>query len=162
MAYVVNELAASIDYFAYDAENGTLLPVGSIDMLPRNYHPEEWTSNFGRWAADICVHPSGRFLYATNRLFDTIVRYDLDLQNGTPSKPVWFPTEGRTPRSMSLTPDGNVLIVAHMHSHDITSYIIEENGDPTPTGFKMYVPYASCVKTINNVNQVMIPQWEAE
>jgi len=97
--YVVNELSATVDHLSYNPETGSLLHVSSLSTLPADYVPEEWSSNFGRWAADIAVHPSGRFLYASNRLHNSIVMYQLDVSSGAPSMPKYFSSLGVTPRS---------------------------------------------------------------
>jgi len=167
-AYVVHELSSTIDYCQYDKETGFLTRLGSVGMLPEDYEAEEWTSNWGKWAADIAGHPSGKFLYATNRLHNSIVAFPLE--EGIPGTPTWYASCGVTPRSFDITHDGKIMIVAHQHSHDIITFLIDcdEEGIPTtgepcqvdPRFGKMVVPCASCVKSVHN--DVMIPQVSAE
>ena len=158
VAYVVNELTSTIDFFGFNKASGELTYRAGVEMLPEDYEAAEWTTNWGRWAADVAVHPSGKFLYASNRLHDSIVVYPLDAE-GTPDKPTWYKSEGVTPRSFNITCDGKIMIVAHQHSHDITTFLIDqETGEPVMTDPKfgrMKVPYASCVQSIKN--NIMIP-----
>src|SRR5262249_60188105 len=59
-AYVINELHSTVTAFAYDAGAGALHEVQTISTLPEHFDG----ANSG---AEIDVHPSGRWLYASNR-----------------------------------------------------------------------------------------------
>jgi len=158
--YVVNELSATIDHFFYKQETGALFLLGTAQLLPEDYEPEAWTGNFGRWAADVAVHPSGRFLYASNRLHNSIAVFGLD-ENGGPISRTIYDSLGVTPRSFCVTACGTLLIVAHMHSHDVLTFLIDQaTGEPVPTGYRVRVPYASCVKAAPNDIFIQMPSAE--
>ena len=58
--YVISEIACRIDAFTYDADKGTLTEIGSVPTLDREVKPSDST-------AEIVVHPSGKFVYGSNR-----------------------------------------------------------------------------------------------
>ncbi|MFE2046746.1 lactonase family protein [Streptomyces sp. NPDC059477] len=110
--YVIGELDGNIASFAYDAATGT---VGrALQTVPTA--PADYTG--GQGGAEIAVHPSGHFLYGSNRGPRTIAGYRI---NGSAEglTPLGFATEGVRgptsfavdPRSGELTPTGNTTSV---------------------------------------------------
>eukprot|EP00658_Telonema_sp_P-2_P085383 TRINITY_DN9723_c0_g1_i19.p1 TRINITY_DN9723_c0_g1~~TRINITY_DN9723_c0_g1_i19.p1 ORF type:complete len:377 (-),score=76.30 TRINITY_DN9723_c0_g1_i19:134-1264(-) len=77
--YSVNELSASIDCHLYDRVNGALIRQSAVKMLPPDWPTDRNVAhmNHGRWAADIKIHPNGKFVYASNRLHNSIVCYEI-------------------------------------------------------------------------------------
>src|SRR5206468_5984748 len=67
-AYVINELNSTITAFAYEAQTGTLKELESVSTLPGYYGGPNT-------AAEIAVHPSGKFLYASNRGNESVVLF---------------------------------------------------------------------------------------
>merc|ERR1711907_151529 len=105
--------------------------------------------NHGRWAADIKIHPNGRFLYASNRLHNTIVCYEIQ-PDGSLSYISHQDTLGETPRSFCFSPDGRFIVVAHMHSHNVVSFQVNSTtGSIRPTGFQLKCPCAAFVSILN-------------
>ena len=64
-AYVINELDNTIVAFDYDSAGGALKEIQTISTLP-----EDFTGN--SWCAEVRVHPSGKFLYGSNRGHNSI------------------------------------------------------------------------------------------
>lgn len=80
---------------------------------------------------------------------------------GAPSEAKHYSSLGETPRSFCITGDGTLLLLAHMHSHDVLSFLIDPaTGALIPTGYHVDVPYASCVKA--HPNDVPIAMAAAE
>ncbi len=139
-AYVADELASSVTVYSWDAAKGTLTEVQSISMLP-----EGFTGN--NTAADIHVHPSGKFVYASNRGADSIVIYSADPQSGTLTLVGHESTQGKTPRNFSLDPTGGYLLAANQQSDSVVVFSIDKTtGKLTPTGATMHIAAPVCVR----------------
>src|SRR5947209_9797439 len=75
-AYVISEMAATVTAFAYDSKLGALHPLQTISTLPVDFKgPKE--------DAEIAVHASGKFLYASNRGHDSVAVFGIDASKGT-------------------------------------------------------------------------------
>lgn len=122
LAYVVNERSLSVGTYTVDA-NGSLTLVDTETALPRPVQG-------GDTGADIHVHPSGSFVYSSNRGHDSIARFSVQ-GDGTLLFLGATATEAR-PREFEITPDGRLLIALGQDSGRLASYLIESNGDLTP------------------------------
>jgi 6-phosphogluconolactonase len=131
-AYVLTELEDSVTAFAYKASNGSLSPlqtVSALSILRKDYKgPKE--------AAEIAVHPNGKFLYASNRAgIDTISVFSINAAKGTLSLRDEYPTMGKTPRNFAIDPTGKFLLAANQESSNIVVFRIDSTtGALTPTG----------------------------
>lgn len=141
--YVANELNATVTALAYDPDSGELgEEIQTISMVPDDFADE-------RSAAEIVLHPSGRFLYASNRevspsaspLASSVVGYAVDEETGELT-PLGHTFEGiDVPRGMAIDPTGTWLYVAGQNGHDLRQYEIdEETGALTPTGEVLQTP----------------------
>lgn len=116
--YSINELNSSISVFII-LKKGDLREIQNISSLPRGYTGKNS-------AADIHFHPSGKFLYASNRGHNSIVGFEVDPESGKLTSPKFTPTLGRTPRNFALSPDGKFLYVANQDSGDVAFFAISE------------------------------------
>lgn len=124
-AYVINELNATVTAFDYDTENGTLTTLQTIATLPETF--TEWNS-----CADIHVHPSGQFLFGSNRGHNSIVTYRI-AEDGKLSLVGHTSTGGEFPRNFALSPDGRYLYAANQNTDNILQLEIDaETGQLTP------------------------------
>src|SRR5215471_20014373 len=96
-AYVINELTSTVTAFAYDATAGVLKEVQTVSTLPGYYDGP----NTG---AEIGVHPSGKWLYASNRGNNTVVLFTIDGAAGTLEYVEEQGTGGKTPRHFGIEP----------------------------------------------------------
>lgn len=119
-AYVLNELSADITVFDRDEVNGALTPKQVISMLPEDYDGR-------KWGAEVRVHPSGKFLFASNRAHDSIAVFQVDQDNGTLALVELEPTLGETPRHFTLDPSGQWLVVGNQYSSTVTSFAIDQD-----------------------------------
>lgn len=117
--YVINELDSTIAGYRY--EDGRLAPFQIVSTLP-----EDFTGN-SRGAA-IDVSPDGRYVYATNRGHDSVVRFAVDASNGRLSDPQWIGSGGERPRFMMVAPTGDKVLVANELTDTIISFKIAEDG----------------------------------
>jgi 6-phosphogluconolactonase len=126
MVYVSNEQGSSVTTFRLDPSTGDLANVQTLSTLPEGYE--------GRNApAQIHIHPTGRFLYASNRGHDSIACFALDEATGRMRSLCQQPTEP-SPRAFNLDPSGRYLYAAGQGSGRLAGYSIEEReGTLTPT-----------------------------
>ena len=139
-AYVINELQGTVSAFSYDATHGRLNPLENISTLPKDFSAENTT-------AEIEVHPSGKFLYASNRGHDSIAAFAIDAQKGTLRLIDHFSTKGRTPRSFAIDPTGSWLLVANQNTGNVIVFRIDKRtGRLTAGGEEVKVPSPVCLK----------------
>jgi 6-phosphogluconolactonase len=138
-AYAVNEIGNTVTALAYDPARGAFRELQTVSTLP----PEFPGNNT---AAEVLVHPSGRFLYASNRGHNSIAVFAID-EKGMLSPLAHVPSQGRTPRGFSLDPAGRWLIAANQDTHNIAVFRIDPStGIPAPTGQSLEVRSPVCVK----------------
>ncbi len=122
-AFLVGELTLTLSSYAFDAERGTL---GPIQRGVRCGLPGEE----GGSAADVHVHPSGNFVYVSNRQGDasSIAIFSFDAATGRVTLVRHEPTRGRTPRNFALDAEGRVLIAGNQDSGDVAVFRVTEGG----------------------------------
>ena len=118
IVYVVNEQANTITAYRFDPEQGTLTPFQTISTLPPDYSDHSM-------CAEIHLHPSGRFLYASNRGHDSIACFAVQPEQGTLSAVGQVPTE-ETPRAFNIDPDGHFLFAGGQATKRLASYRIDQ------------------------------------
>jgi len=142
-AYVLAELEDSVTAFAYKASNGSPSPlqtVSALSTLRKDYKgPKE--------AAEIAVHPNGKFLYASNRGgMDTISVFSINPAKGTLNLKNEYPTMGKTPRNFAIDPTGKFLLAANQESSNIVVFRIDSTtGALAPTGEIVEAPAPVCI-----------------
>jgi 6-phosphogluconolactonase (cycloisomerase 2 family) len=127
--YVISQPAATVTVFAFDPAQGQIGKVlQTISTVPDDYKGS-------RSGAEIAVHPSGNFLYASTRETNIVVGYRIDPSTGLLSV-VGFVTEGiSTPRSFAFDPSGKWLYVENQTGDTIVQFEIDPNtGQLKPTG----------------------------
>ena len=81
------------------------------------------------------MHPSGKFLYVSNRGHQSIVGYRIDPASGLLSV-LGYATEGIAfPRHFAIDPSGTRLYVANQKTDTIVEFLIDtSSGELEPTG----------------------------
>jgi len=139
-AYSINEMQSTITAFAYDSPKGALKEIQSVSALPQGFQGQSST-------AEIQVHPSGNFLYGSNRGHDSIAVFSVDRAAGTLTPVEQIPSGGKTPRGFGVDPGGNFLIAANQNSDNLVVFRIDpKSGRLTPTGQSFEVPSPVCVE----------------
>jgi 6-phosphogluconolactonase len=137
--YVLNEMFSSVGAFGYDARRGTLTELQTLSTLPKEFTGE----NSG---AEIAVHPSSAFVYASNRGHDSIAIFRIDAAKGTLTATGHVPTQGKTPRNFAIDPSGRFLVAANQNSSTLVVFRIDQQtGNLTATGTTVQVPSPVCV-----------------
>jgi 6-phosphogluconolactonase len=139
-AYVINELASTVTAFDYDADRGALKILQTLSTLPAGL-------KVTNYPAEVQVHPSGKFLYGSNRGHDSIAIFAIDPQTGK-LRPVGHQGQGiKTPRNFGIDPTGKYLIVANQDGNSLIVFRIDPStGELKPTGTVVEVPTPVCVK----------------
>jgi 6-phosphogluconolactonase len=139
-AYLVSEMSSTVTAFAYSAQKGSLSALQTLPMLPADYSGV-------REAAEIVVHPSGKFVYASNRgTANSIAAYKIDANKGTLTPAGLFSTKGQIPRNFTIDPTGQFLLAANEDSGNIVVFKIDAaTGALTPTGQVEEVPAPVCI-----------------
>jgi len=129
--YVVNEMGCTVSRFDYDPRQG----VPSRELQSISTVPGTGGSNAPNSCAEIQVHPSGKFLYASNRGQDSIVAFSIDPANGNLALIDYFPSGGKTPRHFTLDPSGKWLIAENQDSDTVVVFQVDTStGRLRPTG----------------------------
>ena len=140
--FVNNEMLMSVSTFAYDAQKGALTLVDTVSTLP-----EADRGRKGLSTAETVVHPSGKFVYVSNRTHDTIAVFKCDATTGKLALVANVPTEGAIPRNFALDLTGKWMIVGHQNSHTAAVFQINsETGVPKYTGKTVKVGAPVCVR----------------
>ncbi|MEZ6058305.1 MAG: lactonase family protein [Planctomycetaceae bacterium] len=141
-AYVINEMGSTVTAFSYNSETGSLTELQTISTLPDDFKGNNST-------ADIHVHPSGRFLYGSNRGHDSIVVYTIDESTGKLTWKQHQSTLGKTPRNFGIDPTGRILLAENQGSDSIYSFHIDANtGELKATGHSIEIPRPVCVRFV--------------
>jgi len=125
--YSIQEEASTIVLFDYDAAAGRLTPRQTISTLP----PEFAGSNF---CSEILISPDGRFIYAGNRMHDSIAIFSI-APDGELSYIAETWTRGNYPRSFSFDPTGEFLYCCNQRGDNVTIFRVDhKTGALTFTG----------------------------
>lgn len=141
-AYVINELASTVTAFRYDAAKGVLETLQTISTLPEGFSGSTTT-------AELQVHPSGKFLYGSNRGHDSIAIFAIDPESGRLTAIGHQSTLGKTPRNFGIDPTGTYLIAANQDSDTLVVFRIDtKTGRLEPVGKPVPAPRPVCVKFV--------------
>jgi len=114
--YSIQEEASNIALFRYDAETGSLKARQTVSALPSGFTGTSF-------ASEILLSPDGKFLYAANRLHDTIAVFSIEAEG----KLKWVgetSTMGDYPGQSRIDPSGNFLYACNRRSDNITCFRI--------------------------------------
>lgn len=126
--YVINEMGGTITVFSYDATTAAMKEVQVISSLPKDFSAKNTS-------AEIVLHPSGKFLYASNRGHDSIALFSVDQKTGRLTFIEHQSTMGRTPRHFTIDPTGRWLIAENQASDSVVTFAIDaDTGKLKPTG----------------------------
>jgi 6-phosphogluconolactonase len=141
-AYVINELSAEMTALSWEPERGVFEELQTESTLPPDWMGRKWT-------AQVVVHPSGRFVYGSNRgsgtESDAIAIFAIDQETGRMTSAGHAQTLGQVARNFNIEPSGKLLVCAHQDSDNVVVFSIdEESGQLTPVGPQATFPNAVC------------------
>lgn len=136
IAYLINELNATIDVLFYDGM-GEFEHFQTVSTLPEDYDGQ-------KWASAIKLSADGKFLYASNRAHNSITVFEV-IADGSLKLIEIVPTDGLNPRDFTLSPDQHYLIAAHQDSPNATVFKRDPaTGRLSSLSHDFYVPEAVC------------------
>jgi 6-phosphogluconolactonase len=139
--FIINELAMTMTAASWDAETGQMAIINTESTIP------EGKPVPGGSTAEILVHPSGRFVYGSNRGPNTIALFMINSDTGQIRRIDNFDTLGKTPRNFRISPDGGFLLAENQDSDSIFSFRIDSGtGFLKPTGYSISTPKPACIK----------------
>jgi 6-phosphogluconolactonase len=141
-AYVINELANTVTAFSYDPDRGVLKELQTVTTLPADFKGTSYT-------AEVVVHPSGKFLYGSNRGHDSIAVFAIDAATGKLT-PAGHQAAGiKTPRNFNSDPTGTYLLVGNQGGDNVMVFRIDpKTGELKDTGNKIEVGAPVCLKML--------------
>lgn len=143
-AYVINETLCTVTTFAFDAKRGALEARETISSLPAGQAVQRGFST-----AEIDMHPSGKFVYGSNRGHDTIAVFAIDAKSGRLTPVEHVSTKGKIPRSFGIDPTGRWFLAANQNSDNVVVFAIDaRTGRLTPTEQVLTVGAPVCVKFV--------------
>jgi 6-phosphogluconolactonase len=132
--YLITEMGSSIIAFDWDSAQGTLKQFQSVSTLPQGFAA---TST----AAEIEIHPNGKFLYGSNRGDDSIVIFAIDQSTGKLTLVDRVSSQGKTPRDFAVDPTGKWMLCTNQDSNTAIVFKIDsETGKLAPAGKPIDVP----------------------
>jgi 6-phosphogluconolactonase len=140
LVHVINELKLTITTFAYNPKTAAMTELETVSTLPSNYGPTAKDS-----CAQILVHPSGRFVYGSNRGHDTIAVFAVMVETGKLTLVQNESTQGKTPRNFAIDPSGRWLLAENQNSDSVVAFAIDSvTGKLSPTGQTITVGSPVC------------------
>jgi 6-phosphogluconolactonase len=130
-AYLITELSAELNVFAWDAKQGQLKLVQTLSSVPADFKGE-------RSGAEIAVSHDGRFLYLSNRSDSTIDSYRIDAASGRLTPLQRIAAGGQNPWSFGIDPTGRWMLVTNETSSQVAVFKIDpRSGAVSATGNTM-------------------------
>jgi 6-phosphogluconolactonase len=137
LVYVINEMDATVTVFAWAAEGPTLRAVQTLSSLPTGYEGE-------KAAAEIVLHPNGRFLFVSNRGDHTIATLAVG-PDGLLKLSGSASCGGKSPRHIALDPSGRWMLVSNQDSDNVVVLRVDaKSGKIEPAGAEISIPKAVC------------------
>ena len=146
--YSVQEEGSTVALFHYDGEDGKLTYKKSWSTLPAGFAG----SNF---CSEILVSDDGKFVYAGNRLYDTIAIYEVGEEGELLYRgEVW--TRGNYPRSFHFDPTGNFLYCCNQRADNLAVFRVNRQtgglsftGHFQPVGNPSHIVFTSSARELD-------------
>ncbi|WP_423840582.1 lactonase family protein [Vibrio mytili] len=131
--YVLCEMIASVNVFAFDSETGAMTLIDEVEAAPlemlgleKGLPPEKRVvPDVPRtWAADIQLSADGRYLYVSERTTSIISRLEITANDPVP-RYSGYDHVVTQPRSFALTHDGQYLLASGELSDHLALYQID-------------------------------------
>jgi 6-phosphogluconolactonase len=124
LAFTSDEVKSTITAYRYDPSKG-LQAFQNLTTLPADFNQSNTT-------AEVKVHPSGKFVWVSNRGHDSLAGFAIEAKTGKLT-PLGQTATEKTPRSFEIDPDGRYLFSAGEGSGKLAVYQIDaDSGKLTP------------------------------
>ncbi len=141
-AYVINEIHSTVTAFTYDRRRGAFSELHTVSTLPADFKGDNST-------AEVVAHPSGKFLYGSNRGHNSITVFRIDA-TGKLALTENVSTGGRVPRNFAIDPTGQWLLAANQETDNVAVFAIDKtSGRLKATGQTLKVDTPVCVRYVS-------------
>lgn len=138
-AYVCNEMTSTVSALSYDATKGALEVLQTTSTLPKPHK--------GNSTAEVVVHPSGKFVYVSNRVHNSIAAFTVDEKTGKLTASGHATKGINIPRNFALDPTGTWCLVANQAGNDVVVFKVDaKTGALSPTDVRVAVAAPVCVR----------------
>lgn len=117
--YTANELSSTVSVISLN-KDGSYSTIETISSIPQDYKK-------ANYPADIHISGDGRFLYVSNRGFNSIAIFAVDQESGRLTVIAQESVKGENPRNFTLSPDEDYLLVANQNTQNIVSFKRDKN-----------------------------------
>jgi 6-phosphogluconolactonase len=136
--YLINEMGGTLTVLGYDEAHDRLKSRQTISTLPADFKGKNT-------CAEVQVHPSGRFVYASNRGHDSIAVFKVEPRSGELTFVEHQPTLGKTPRHFALDPSGKWLLAENQDTGNVGVFQVDTaTGRLSPTGQQVEIGAPVC------------------
>lgn len=141
VAYNINEMGNTITVWDWNAKAGVLTEKQSVGTLPA-----DWKGN--NTTAEVVVHPSGKFVYGSNRGHDSVAVFSV-AKDGKLAQVEVTPVGVKMPRNFAIDPSGRFLFAAGQQSDRVNVFRIDQKtGKLTPTETSIEVGAPVCIRFV--------------
>ena len=141
-AYVINEMANTVTAFGYDADHGRLTEIQTLSTLPGDFKGTSYT-------AEVVVHPTGKFLYGSNRGHNSLAAYSIDPASGRLTPIEFALVGGKVPRNFNIDPTGSFALVGNQDDDTISVMSIADDGRLKLLRNDVFAPRPVCIKFVS-------------
>jgi len=142
-AYTNNEITSSVTAFRYNDATGGLTPLQTVSTLPEGYDGKNNST------AEVRVHPSGKFVYVSNRGHNSIAIFGVSPSTGKLTPVGHESTRGEIPRNFNVDPSGRYLLAANQNTHNVVVFRVNpQTGALTATESEIDVPSPVCIRFV--------------
>lgn len=139
LPYCLNELGSTVTLFQYDSSTGMLYPREELLTIPTDFHGSNTAAELQLFQGLILV---------SNRGHDSIMVAETD-QKGISSKPVWFPSGGKGPRSfIPFSGEAGELLIAVANRFSNSVHIFIRKGDSAEQVSAVKIPQPSSLRFV--------------
>ncbi len=129
LVYLINETDSTLSAYGFDTAAGTLI-LPAIDTqstvpalgVTEASAPDAGVTNF---AGEVWVHPSGRWVLASNRGDDSLVVFAIDAATGRMTWQQRMPAGGAFPRDFTFDLTGSLVYAADQNSNDVVTFVFD-------------------------------------
>jgi 6-phosphogluconolactonase len=140
-AYACGELDSTVIALAWDADKGVLKPLQALSTLPKETP--------GNSTAEVVVHPSGKWVYVSNRGHNSIAIFAVNEQTGELKAVGHQGKDIKVPRNFAVDPTGAYMIVANQDGDSLVLFRIDQKtGELAPTDVRVEVGRPVCVRFV--------------
>ena len=142
-AFIIHEMANTLAAAQWEPQLGKFTALTSVSTLPPDFTGNNST-------AEVLVHPSGSFVYGSNRGHDSIAVFAFDAKARSLKPIAHTPTGGKTPRNFRIDPTGKFLLAENQGSDSIVVFKIDAaSGKLSQVGEPLTVGAPCCIKFLS-------------